>query len=151
MLPYVVKINKRRSNFTLYIGREFAGLPASKWQNPFHEYQWGRRVCIERYEEYIRGSHLMKYIPELSDQALGCWCYPQDCHGDVLVRIYKEQVKPGIGDMAQAVNMHSDLILPEPLEIVSIMGQEGFGQPSRRWVQFRGQLGYIPEEQVIWP
>jgi hypothetical protein len=152
MLPYVVKINSKRNNFTLYIGREFGGLPQSKWHNPYHAWMHSMIGCIKLYENDIRDNEeLMAAIPELSDQVLGCWCYPEACHGDVLVKIYKEVCKPNMGDMAQAVNMHGDLILPEPLEVTSIMGQEGFGQPSKRWVQLSGQLGWIPEEQVVWP
>src|SRR5208337_4180730 len=128
MLPYVVKVNSKRSNFTLYIGREYGGLPASKWQNPFNEHLYGRAGCIELYEHRIRKTpELITALYELSDQALGCWCYPDYCHGDVLVKLYRESQKPGIGDMVQAVNMHGDLILPEPLML------EGFH--NKDWVK----------------
>lgn len=92
MLPYVVKINRKRDNFTLYIGREFGGLPQSKWNNPFHLWQCSGRIdCLRKYEEYIRDdAELMAAIPELKDQVLGCWCYPDFCHGDVLVKLYNE-------------------------------------------------------------
>jgi hypothetical protein len=32
----------------------------------------------------------MAAIPELVDKVLGCWCYPEPCHGDVLLKLVKE-------------------------------------------------------------
>jgi Domain of unknown function (DUF4326) len=148
MLPYVVKVNQKRSNFTVYIGRVMPGLLVSKWYNPFHLWQCDSRAhCLRLYEEYIRRTpELVQDIPQLSDQALGCWCYPESCHGDVLVKIYKEVCKPGIGDMAQAVNTHGDLMLPEPLMI------EYISTPfTEEWVKLSGQLGLVPRKQVVWP
>lgn len=90
-MTYVVKVNRKKKNYTVYIGRAWAGLLQSKWHNPFHEWQYGRKRCIELYEAYVRGSSdLMSEIPELVDQVLGCWCYPEPCHGDVLVKLVKE-------------------------------------------------------------
>jgi hypothetical protein len=148
MLPYVVRVDRRKQNFTLYIGRAWAGLPESKWHNPHHLHAFGdRKKVLELYERDLRNnSELMVAIPELSDQALGCWCYPESCHGDVLVKIYKEVCKPGIGDMAQAVNTHGDLMLPEPLMI------EYISTPFiEEWVKLSGQLGLVPRKQVVWP
>lgn len=148
MLPYVVKINPRRSNFTLYIGREFAGLPASKWQNPFHEYQYGRSECIKMYEQHVRSNtELMAAIAELSDQALGCWCYPQDCHGDVLVKVYKEVCKPGVGDMAQGVSAHGELVRTAPGLIAELFSTSD----GVEYVRFEDQLGFWPRKDTVWP
>jgi hypothetical protein len=98
MHPLVVKINKKRDNFTLYIGRGWAGLKESKWHNPFHLYNYekDRKLVLRLYEQRVRSSpELMAAIPELSDQILGCWCHPEECHGDVLVKIYKEIMNVG--------------------------------------------------------
>lgn len=147
MKPYVVKVNRRRENFSLYIGRAWAGLPDSKWRNPYHEHQYGRAECIRLYEQHLRGdSSLLSAIPELEGQALGCWCFPEACHGDVLVRVYKELVRPGVGDMAMPVTLHGDFMLPSPLLIEYIA--KPFGT---EWVKLSGQLGLIPREQVRWP
>jgi hypothetical protein len=145
MLPYVVKVNRKHDNFTLYIGREMPRLLQSKWHNPFHVWQCDSSTdCIRRYEKYIRGNvDLMAAIHELSDQALGCWCYPNFCHGDVLVRIYKELAKPGVGDMASAISEDGCLVLPEPRMIVDIY--------DKKWARFDGQLGFYPLDLVIWP
>jgi hypothetical protein len=93
----VVKVDRRNKNYDVYIGRAWAGLPASKWANPFRvrlnqpETREERQRVISAYEKYIRNKpDLMAAIPELVDQVLGCWCYPEECHGDVLVRLVKE-------------------------------------------------------------
>lgn len=97
----VVKVNRRNPNFTLYIGRAWAGLPASKWQNPFHLYNCRSvKDCLERYEYYIRTTpNLVADLYEIDDQILGCWCHdtPSDgsvikCHGDILIKLRKEQL-----------------------------------------------------------
>lgn len=102
-MTYVVKVNSRKKNYTVYIGREWAGIPESKWSNPHHLYtpkrvngEWvrvenDRQEIIRKYEAYVRSKpELMSAIPELIDQVLGCWCYPEACHGDVLVKLVKE-------------------------------------------------------------
>ena len=147
MLPYVVKVNAKRNNFDIYIGREFGGLPQSKWHNPFHAWMHSRITCIKLYENYIRENvDLMAAIHELSDKALGCWCYPEPCHGDVLVRIYKELYKPNVGDMAMPVMEDGTFMLSAPLMVEYIV------KPfDKEWVKLSGQLGLIPREQVVWP
>jgi hypothetical protein len=81
-------------NYTLYIGRAFAGFPASKWKNPFPEWKFGRKGCLVLYEEHVRSTpKLMAALHELDDQVLGCWCKPLACHGDILVKLRKEQLE----------------------------------------------------------
>lgn len=48
--------------------------------------------CLEFYELHIRNTPaLMKALPELKGQWLGCYCKAGECcHGDVLVRLVKE-------------------------------------------------------------
>lgn len=148
MLPYVVKVDRRKKNFDTYIGRAWAGLPDSKWSNPFHAWMHSRTGCIKLYENYIReNADLMAAIHELEGKALGCWCYPEACHGDVLVRIYKELSKPGIGDMAQAVNMHGDLCRPEPGEITELFSTSD----GVEYVRFSDQAGFWPRKDTVWP
>lgn len=99
----VVKVDRRTNNFTLYIGRAWAGLPASKWANPFRVIMQSGDdaldVCLERYESYVRSRpDLMAALHEIDDQVLGCWCHttpsigvPIRCHGDVLIKLRAEQ------------------------------------------------------------
>lgn len=82
----------------VYIGRacNMGGwrLKQSKWYNPFSAKSYGREACIGMYEDYIKANpELIKALPELEGKTLGCWCKPQACHGDVLVRLVKEQAK----------------------------------------------------------
>jgi len=91
-LTFVVNVSKNKG-FTVYIGRKWGKYEMSKWHNPFHlwDYNNNRKLVLNKYEEYIRSKpELMASIPELVDQVLGCWCYPEECHGDVLVKLVKE-------------------------------------------------------------
>ena len=78
----------------LYIGRacNMGGwrLKQSKWHNPFSVKQYGRDGALEKYEKYIRESELMNDLHELRGKRLGCWCKPEKCHGDILVKLLKE-------------------------------------------------------------
>lgn len=101
----VVKVDRRNPNFTVYIGRSWAGLPPSKWANPFRirlnqpETREERSRVIDAYEKYIRSKpELIAAIPELVDQVLGCWCKPELCHGDVLVKLVKEYLEKKNGE-----------------------------------------------------
>lgn len=61
----------------------------TKWGNPFIIGKDGTRAdVINKYEKYIKGNpDLMAALPELKNKILGCWCAPQACHGDILVRL----------------------------------------------------------------
>ena len=49
------------------------------------------KIMLDIYEEYVRNnSFLMNSLSELKNKNLGCWCHPNSCHGDVLVKLYKE-------------------------------------------------------------
>jgi hypothetical protein len=80
-------VHCKKEPYDVYIGRP------SKWGNPFVIGEDGtREEVIKKYEEWIRGRpDLLNDISELKDKVLGCWCSPQSCHGDVLVKILKEQ------------------------------------------------------------
>jgi hypothetical protein len=78
----------------LYIGRacNMGGwrLPQSKWFNPFTVAKHGADA-IPLYEQYIRSSPLMNDLEELRGKRLGCWCTPNPCHGDVLIKLLAEK------------------------------------------------------------
>ncbi|MCK9895233.1 DUF4326 domain-containing protein [Frankia sp. AgB32] len=47
-----------------------------------------RAEVIAAYEQHLRGrADLLARLPELRGRALGCWCAPRSCHGDVLARL----------------------------------------------------------------
>jgi Domain of unknown function (DUF4326) len=58
----------------------------TKWGNPFVLGRDGNRgTVIGRYEKHLACSDsLLGSLKELSGKALGCWCAPLRCHGDVL-------------------------------------------------------------------
>ena len=84
-------VHCKREPYDVYIGRP------SKWGNPIPVPGKGYdRVAdpeniLGRYEEYIRSRpELMASLHELHGKVLGCWCAPQRCHGDVLVKLANE-------------------------------------------------------------
>lgn len=99
MTTNVVRI--RRKNGTIiqdcdvYIGRAcYQGgwnLPSSPFANPFSTSKYGRDEAIKMYEKYIRNNpNLLKQLHTLKNKTLGCWCKPEPCHGDVLVKLINE-------------------------------------------------------------
>ncbi len=93
--PTVVHV--RNAPFDLYIGRAWAAFPESKWRNPFHlrdrHSDAERAQVLARYRAHVFAHpELVAALPELSALALGCWCKPKMCHGDVLVELFIEIV-----------------------------------------------------------
>lgn len=79
----------------VYIGREnpYLGIPASIFANPYKIRDFDRKTVLEMYEKYIRNSpELLKRIYHLKAKNLGCYCYPDACHGDILIKILNEMV-----------------------------------------------------------
>ena len=78
----------------VYIGRRNNqyGLQMSIWANPFVVGHHGNRIeVIEKYEEWVRTSPaLCERLHELMGKILVCWCAPQSCHGDVLIKLIEE-------------------------------------------------------------
>ena len=76
----------------VYIGRQmYQGgwkLPKSKWHNPYKVgFDGTREQVIAKFEKYLLANEaLMKEIYELKGKTLGCWCKPEACHGDVLLK-----------------------------------------------------------------
>jgi hypothetical protein len=64
-----------------------------KWANPFtlKRYNGDIKEVLRLYEEHVRGKpHLMASLHELQGKVLACWCKPEPCHGDVLMRLVAE-------------------------------------------------------------
>lgn len=77
---------------TVYIGRNMSfyvkGATQSKWANPFSVKKYGRDKCLKMYREYILNKpELLNDIDSLRGKELGCWCFPESCHGDILVEL----------------------------------------------------------------
>ena len=67
----------------VYVGRP------SVWGNPFVIGKDGSRAeVIEKYETWLMSQpQLLSKLHELRGKNLVCWCAPQACHGDVLLRL----------------------------------------------------------------
>lgn len=67
----------------IYVGRP------TKWGNPFVIGRDGsRQDVIRKYEEWVvQQAHLMQALGELKGKSLVCWCAPEACHADVLMRL----------------------------------------------------------------
>lgn len=72
---------------------------ASIWANPYKvgekQGEYTRDEAIAKYEGFIRGKleqdpSLIDKLLALKGKELGCWCKPQACHGDVLVKLIQE-------------------------------------------------------------
>ena len=89
-----------RDKNNVYIGR--AGVvfvngerfpkKSSPFANPFKIGKDGdREKVIQKYEEYIieklNDPDLVKELINMKGKNLGCWCHPEPCHGDVLLRL----------------------------------------------------------------
>jgi len=67
----------------------------SIWHNPYKVSVHGLEDSLLMYDKYIREQ--IEKEPETFDldllrgKTLGCWCKPNKCHGDVLVRILNER------------------------------------------------------------
>lgn len=66
-----------------YIGR------GGKWGNPFRIGPDGDRAAvIAKHERWLRGQHhLLRALDELRGKDLVCFCAPEACHGDLLLRL----------------------------------------------------------------
>lgn len=86
-------VNCTRSAYDVLIGRP------SQWGNPYsHRADTKakfrvatRQEAIDAYEKWIRTQpHLIARLHTLRDKVLGCWCRPEACHGDVLIKLIAE-------------------------------------------------------------
>jgi thioredoxin 1 len=103
-------VNVKTDSYDVYIGR-VPKYGSTKWGNPWGMKKDGltRKECVENYEAWLRDNNvngnkkatvkararILKHLVELKGKALGCHCKPDACHGDVLVKLIKEQEEAG--------------------------------------------------------
>ena len=80
----------------VYIGRNMSvyvpGTDKSKWHNPFPVKKHGLTESLRLFEVHIKSTpHLYNHLDELEGKTLGCWCYPEPCHGNILIKIMNEK------------------------------------------------------------
>jgi hypothetical protein len=81
----------------VYCGRQnFMGgwkLNKSIWHNPFKvaDKETNESAC-KKYEDYLRNSKdLLDKLPTLAGKRLGCWCYPNQCHTMIIIKLMIEK------------------------------------------------------------
>jgi hypothetical protein len=79
-------VNLKNEPYDVYIGR------GSKWGNPFVIGRDGDRdeVCDRYAEWFYTQLHLIESLQELAGKNLGCYCKPERCHGDFLVKMAQQ-------------------------------------------------------------
>lgn len=87
-------VNIRNEKCDVYIGRGKGGTipePPERgcFGNPFSVKQYGRTGCIERFVIYFYDrmeidKEFRAAVLELKGKKLGCYCKPEECHGDVI-------------------------------------------------------------------
>ncbi len=94
-------------NKNVYIGR--AGIvfvdkkryptQSSKFANPYKIGKDGtREEVIAKYKEYItkkldNDESLVNELISFKEKKLGCWCYPEMCHGNILLELINNYSK----------------------------------------------------------
>ena len=71
----------------VYIGRP------TKWgnQNKISKIL-SREKVVQLYEEDIKNNPvLLRDLHQLRGKNLGCWCYPQPCHGNIIQKLLQQQ------------------------------------------------------------
>jgi ribonuclease HII len=110
--PVVVRLLRKGNavfqGCDVYIGQEWRkggwNLPESQWVNPFRITVFhDSNEIMKRYESLVRDSQLFAQLDTLSGKVLGCWCKMPDeerktCHGDVLVKLWKEVFPEHVDD-----------------------------------------------------
>jgi hypothetical protein len=70
----------------------------SMWANPYKiNADNDRETVIELYEKYLRNllknEKILKKFLKLKGKTLGCWCKPEACHGDIILKLLKKYEK----------------------------------------------------------
>jgi len=74
-------------------GQKYIGRP-TKWGNPYVIGEHGtREEVVEKYAERALMRFMDDELLELEGLDLVCYCAPQACHGDVLVRMVAQAIK----------------------------------------------------------
>lgn len=87
-----------------YVGREFAGWPATIWGNPYRPIQGDIVSCLELYRRYAEKIHpdiwaVLWDACHRGEKPLGCWCVNAThgdgqavvCHAQVLAQMLAER------------------------------------------------------------
>lgn len=86
--------NKRSLNIppgAVYVGRP------TRWGNPFTVQKYGRGHALKLYNQWIQSPEAAglreEIVRELAGKDLICWCAPQPCHADTLIKIANPEME----------------------------------------------------------
>ena len=97
-------VNFKHERYTVYIGRAGKGMDGY-WGNPVkinEECPMCKSTHVDRgstlpcYESYLRkrleasAAFKQSFLALAEDDILGCFCKPDACHGDVMVKVWTE-------------------------------------------------------------
>lgn len=113
----------------VYIGR------GSKWGNPFViDKDGSRSEVIAKYEEYILGKpELLAHLHELKGKDLVCFCAPQACHGDVLIKL--------------ANNTQEETVNTTPAKMTALVKLEKLSPEEVQWITSKLEEKILPNLQ----
>ncbi len=79
-------VHCKKESYDIYIGRP------SKWGNPFTIGKDGNRddVILQYIDWLMNQTELLNNLDELKGKTLGCWCFPNKCHGDILAELVND-------------------------------------------------------------
>lgn len=86
---------------------------SSAFANPFKIGKDGTRdAVLTKYETYITTKldndiQLRQALINLRGKSLGCWCYPDPCHGDVLIKLIDKYIPTVTCDWCEMVKASS--------------------------------------------
>ena len=82
-------VNVKAEECDVYIGRAMPGRAGSLFGNPYRIGPDGTRAeVLAKHREWARNNpELLAQLETLRGKRLGCWCKPQDCHGDFYVEL----------------------------------------------------------------
>lgn len=90
-------VHCKREPYDVYIGRPGPyGNPYSHLVGKGERQVSSREEAIFLFEKDLREALIeqpgvvIEFLRPLAGKVLGCWCHPQACHGDVLVRLCEE-------------------------------------------------------------
>lgn len=73
------------------------------WGNPFEMPDDGTRAdVVGKFAKFYfpNKDGLLAHIDDLRGKVLGCWCYPEDCHGDIIAEVVNREAN-GDGSAGQ--------------------------------------------------
>lgn len=90
-------VNLRRNCYDIYIGRAGHG-EEGYFGNPYSRYRdGGRERSIALFRQYFydrleKDPEFKRRVFELHGKKLGCFCKPENCHGDIIAEYLNKEV-----------------------------------------------------------